>query len=203
VEEKKIFLSHTKKDKKLCDDFCVIASTVGIQVFRSELEKIQLPAWTTIKAEINASTALFFIGGPNLYTSQKINEPGWKYTQNWIAFEIGIACQREIDVWAINYGLMINFPMPYISNYCVTSFDFIQHEATLNYIKYILEYYKAGKHFYLPYYDEKGRSHVVVCPFDKCGAVFNFHTTLRNWKFFRCPQCLRPILSPKKFQTSK
>ena len=118
-----IFLSHTKKDKKICDllGTRIFARNEGIKYFRSEFEKIEKPEWKTIKDKINKSCALFFLVGEELVkgmgklvskelikeinkshtsSTERKNLQGndWRYTQNWIAYEIGVACQKGIDV---------------------------------------------------------------------------------------------------------
>ena len=96
-----VFVSHTKQDEKFCDIFDRACSRVGIKAFRSEFEEIELPAWRTIKDAINKSTAIFFLVGKELVKNQQFGDSNWKYTQNWIAYEIGVACQKGINVWAI------------------------------------------------------------------------------------------------------
>ena len=122
---RQVFVSHTKKDEKFCDQFDRVCARVGIKAFRSEFETISTPAWKTIKEAINKSIALFFLVGKELVKSQNENEPEWRYTQNWIAYEMGLACQKGIDVWAICDDVLINFPMPYINNYLAVS---LKHE---------------------------------------------------------------------------
>lgn len=140
INEKRIFISHTKKDKKICDDFDRIVARVGIKSFRSEFENIPLPPWKTIKNALNESVALFFLVGKELVNSQDSGDSNWKYTQNWIAYEMGLACQLGIDVWAIcDDEVLINFPMPYINNYLVGN---LEEENTFKYLRYVLKKYK-------------------------------------------------------------
>lgn len=115
----KVFISHTKKDEKFCDIFDRACSRVGIAAFRSEFEEIEKPEWRTIRDEIRQSVALFFLVGEELVKFQEIKEKNqeWSYTRNWIAYEIGIACNREIDVWVLCDEVKINFPVPYFNNY--------------------------------------------------------------------------------------
>lgn len=81
------------------------------------------PHWRKIKYEINNSNALFFLVGRQLVKMQENHDDNWDRTQNWIAFEIGIACQRKIDVWVIcDKNIKINFPIPYVSAY-IPKFD--------------------------------------------------------------------------------
>ena len=41
----------------------------------------------------------------------------WKYTQNWIAYEVGLASLQNIDVWVLCEDTTINFPVPYFNHY--------------------------------------------------------------------------------------
>jgi hypothetical protein len=111
-----IFLSHTRKDKIFMDKFDTIVARTEVEAFRSELEDIPRPAWKTIKERINESNALFLLVGQKLVDLQESHDEDWDFTQNWIAYEIGIACQKEIDVWVIcDKNVGINFPVPYLS----------------------------------------------------------------------------------------
>jgi len=93
----KVFLSHTKLDSKFCDRFDNICSTVGLARFRSDFADIRQPSWTTIKEELGQSRALFLLVGNELVKQQIAPDPNWKYTQNWISYEVGLAHERNID----------------------------------------------------------------------------------------------------------
>ena len=182
---KQVFVSHTKKDEEFCDAFDRVCARVGIKAFRSEFEEILAPAWKTIKNAINKSVALFFLVGKNLVNSQNMGDPEWRYTQNWIAYEIGLACQRGIDVWAICDDVLINFPMPYINNYLTVS---LRHEPAFKYLRGVLQNYRDGFNYPFP-----GKE-AVNCPYCKIG--FNLHVSLGPGEKIRCPQCLRDIEFP-------
>jgi len=190
---KKVFVSHTKRDTKFCDAFDRVCARVGIRAFRSEFETIERPAWKTIKDAINKSIAVFFLVGEELVRSQDLGDPEWRYTQNWIAYEIGIACQRGIDVWAVCDDVSINFPMPYINNYLTVS---LKHEPAFNYLREVLELYERGQTFPFPYAGPFGNTG-VKCPYDDCQMEFNLHVSLPRGGIIRCPQCLRDIEFPQ------
>lgn len=137
-----VFVSHTKRDEKFCDEFDRVCAGVGIKRFRSEFETIPPPPWKTIKKAIDKSVALFFLVGKELVNSQDSDDPQWRYTQNWIAYEIGLACERGIDVWAICDDVLINFPMPYINNYLTVG---LKHKTAFNYLKLAWRDIKEGK----------------------------------------------------------
>ena len=174
-----------------CDAFDRVCARVGIKCFRSEFEAISPPAWKTIKEVLNSSAALFFLVGNELVTSQDYNDPEWRYTQNWIAYEIGLACQLGIDVWAICDDVLINFPMPYISNYLTVS---LKQRPAFDYLRSILEGYKRGEVFPFPYVDALDKNLGVTCPYANCQAEFNLHVALQPDQKIICPQCLRDIV---------
>ena len=187
-----IFISHTKRDKEFCDAFDSVVARVKIKAYRSEYEKIVRPAWKPIKDAINKSSALFLLIGKELVESQDSEEPGWRHTQNWIAYEVGVASQRGIDVWVICDDVLINFPVPYINNYLTTG---LKEEKAFDYLRDILEQYKIGWTFPYPYTDllDPKQKFGVFCPFDNCKLEFNLHVALLPGDVIRCPQCLREM----------
>lgn len=60
-KEKVIFISHTKEDREFCDRFDSACASVGIKRFRSELETIETPTWSSIRNAIRKSCALFLL----------------------------------------------------------------------------------------------------------------------------------------------
>ena len=187
-----VFMSHTKLDRKCCDKFDIAASRVGVKVFRSEFETIESPAWKTIKEEINKSTALFLLVGEELTKAQALSDSDvvareeWKHTQNWIAYEIGVACQKGIDVWVICDSVTINFPVPYLNNYDVWG---IRREIpqSIKWIKWIFKEYSERRGFSVGF-DPKW-----VCECPHCGAVFNLHSVLPKKMEIPCPTCLKTM----------
>jgi hypothetical protein len=118
-----IFLSHTKHDKSLCDQIDMIAPRAGVKLFRSEYESIPTPPWQMILKEINNSKAVFVLVGKQLAFLQRAGGRNWDYTQNWMAFEIGVAAAAGKDVWAIvENGAEYNFPIPYVNHFMVVDF---------------------------------------------------------------------------------
>jgi hypothetical protein len=198
AEMVQIFVSHTKKDEQFCDKFDrIFAREEKIKAFRSEFEDINPPAWTTIKDAINDSTALVLLVGEGLVNNQRtiFQDSSWKFTQNWIAFEIGVACQKGIDVWAIcDEAVKINFPMPYISNYVASGFDrkfeffrsafmeYVNDEKTYNYPYKKKSLYKGGI-----------KDYSTKCPYSDCKIKFNLMQKCKKDKTITCPQCLRDI----------
>lgn len=187
-----IFVSHTKKDKKFCDDFDRVCAREEVGAYRSEYEPIISPAWQSIKNAMDSSVAMFVLIGKELVESQESGDSDWRYTQNWIAYEIGLACQKGIDVWAVCDEVLINFPMPYINNYSNVS---LERRDAFDYMRAILrEGYKKGNSFPFPYpYKPFG----VRC--GHCGIGFNLHVTIPPGKNIKCPQCLSDLDFPDGF----
>ncbi len=183
-----IFLSHTKRDENSCDRFDRAAVREGIQVFRSEFENIEAPSWATIKTQIGKSNALFLMVGPELVKAQKESDKDeasreqWKYTQNWIAYEIGLACQKGIDVWVICDNVEINFPVPYLNNYEV--YGMINQE-NVNFYRDIFKEYNLGRK--LPFGTHQGQRS-LRCPYERCKSVFNFWSIMKIGEKFICPK---------------
>ena len=120
----RVFLSHTKFDKDFCDKFDNICSNVGMKRFRSEFSEIVKPPWRTIKEQLGKSRALFLLVGNELVNHQASQyNPDWRFTQNWISYEVGIAHQLNIDVWVVCDSVQINFPVPYFNNYVPFGLD--------------------------------------------------------------------------------
>jgi len=178
-----IFISHTKKDKQFCDIFDTIVARVGIKAFRSELETINPPAWRIIKQAISDSVALFFLVGRAFIISQRSDNLNWRFTQNWIAYEIGAACEKGIDVWIVrDVNIFPSFPLPYVNNYFIHS---LRSPAISNSMRGILETYEKGRN-YSHLYAGIG----VRCP--HCRIEFNLYGSLHS-AGMKCPCCLKGI----------
>lgn len=198
TEPTQVFASHTKLDSDFCDRFDIAASREGVKVFRSELEDIKNPSWSTIRSAINKSSALFLLVGKRLVEMQSRTETDlksmeeWKFTQNWIAFEIGVACQFGIDVWVWCDDVSINFPVPYLNNYDAWGIQRIDKES-LKFARAVFSDYNRKVTFHLHCYKERDRT--FECP--HCGAVFNLHSVIPELGEIPCPTCLANLKFPK------
>jgi len=181
-----VFLSHTKLDSAFCDRFDNICANVGIRRFRSEFAYIDKPSWRTIKEQLGNSVALFLLVGKKL-VEQQANpfNPDWKFTQNWISYEVGIAHQRNIDVWVICDSVEINFPVPYFNNYKP---DGLEPPDAMEYIEGVLHMYRRGYRF--TFKANEGRLHTSCAT---CNIEFNLHSSLQAGRVIICPQCLHGI----------
>ena len=133
---------------------------------------------------MDASSAMFLLVGKELVKAQEASGKGaklseeWKFTQNWIAYEIGLACEREIDVWVWCDDVEINFPVPYLNNYAI----FGQQKT----MRGILEEYSEGRNLPLGKWGRNDQ-----CIYDQCGATYNLHSTISKGEKAVCPTCLR------------
>lgn len=181
-----VFLSHTKFDKDFCNRFDNICSNVGIKRFRSEFAEIDYPPWQTIKGQLGKSRALFLLVGKELVKQQASPyNPDWKFTQNWISYEVGIAHQRNIDVWVVCDSVEINFPVPYFNNYVPFG---LEPSESMTYMNIVLEIYQRGGRFPIAHRTD---SLCISCP--TCGIEFNLHARLEVGGVIICPQCLKEI----------
>lgn len=186
-----VFLSHTKLDTKFCNRFDNICAGVGIRRFRSEFEAIKPPAWETIKAELNKSSALFLMVGEELVKQQAAaDNPEWRFTQNWISYEVGLAHEHDIDVWVVcDAAVHINFPVPYFNNYAPAG---LEPSAPMQYIRDILGIYLEGGRVAVPW-------HGLDTSCRNCKIRYNLHAAVPPGEILTCPQCLQSFIFKERF----
>lgn len=188
-----LFMSHTKLDKDFCDRFDIMAARVGVKVFRSEFEEIKPPAWQTIKKAMDASSAMFLLVGKELVKAQEASDKDpkareeWKHTQNWIAYEVGLACELGIDVWVWCDNITINFPVPYLNNYALYGVQKIMRD--------VIKQYSEGYSYPLGYW---GRD--VCCGHKNCKATYNLQSIVRVHGEVTCPTCLKTYTFPEGYK---
>ena len=194
-----VFMSHTKLDSEFCDRFDIASARVGVRVFRSEFETIKPPAWKTIKKQIGKSSAMFLLVGKKLVKAQAMSGESkkyrdeWKHTQNWIAYEVGLACQKGIDVWVACDKLALNFPVPYLNNYVWSMGKYGEKgQRGIGFIRWVLEEYSKGEEFALGWSNRNTK-----CTHKSCGAEFNLHTPIRPGVSIVCPTCCQRIAFPE------
>lgn len=198
---KKVFLSHTKYDKIFLDKLDTIFART-ILAFRSELETMGKPAWRTLRDEMRKSVALFLIIGNHFRTRHTSRSRDWQHTQNWIAYEIGLACQLGIDVWVVcEQRPFLNFPVPYLNNYIYISLpkDINSKHLSINhglYKKTSFEYLKEIGSSYAEGGSFPVNKDSTTCKI--CGAIYNLHNNFSNHASFTCPQCLTSITKDGK-----
>lgn len=105
-----IFFAHSKDDRELLDELAIPFAHTDISQFQAGFEDIEEPVSESIKEQIQNSRALFVILGENAQEKQ--------HTKIWIAWEVGIAIQNQIDVWVLNdINWPIRMPIPSITDY--------------------------------------------------------------------------------------
>lgn len=184
----KVFISHSKYDREYCNSFDSACARAGLQSFRSEFENIETPPWTTINREINQSSALFLLIG-NKFTEIQKNLPNtseyksWVFTQNWIAYEIGVAAQKGIEVWVLCQHPDIHFPVPYLTNLYFWEGNLT--DPTQRELIFFLETYKNNRYIL---FDKKMRH---TCSNPSCRITFNIIQSLAKGAEIKCPSCLQ------------
>jgi hypothetical protein len=108
-----IFISHSSKDRQIVGYFVGKFDDTGVKPVLMEVEKWSIsakPNWLWIRDEIKKSRALFLLLTKNII--RKL------HTQNWVAFEIGLAsmCIPSIPVFVFREE-NVNFPVPYLNHY--------------------------------------------------------------------------------------
>jgi hypothetical protein len=124
-------------------------------------------------------------------TDSKAKEE-WKFTQNWIAFEVGVACQLGIDVWVWCRESNINFPVPYLNNYVVGGMKRTDRESFAFARGVFGDYNRKISH---PIHCYKEPDRTLECP--HCGAIFNLHSAIPISLEIPCPTCLGKLKFPK------
>ncbi len=105
-----IFISHSKKDAETIGAFANVFARTTIRAILAEFEAYAIPPWLQIKNYVRRSSAVFLLLSPHL--------TGTPYMQNWVAYEVGLACALNKPVWvyeAVNTAAM--FPVPYLTDY--------------------------------------------------------------------------------------
>lgn len=196
-----LFMSHTKRDKDFCDRFESVATRIGgFRIFRSEFESVEPPAWKTIKKAMNDSIAMFLLVGKELVKAQELAEKDaksrevWKFTHNWIAYEVGLACQQKKDVWVMCDDVNINFPVPYLTHYSIAGIH-REDPNSIEFWKHVLANYFPKKKVKPP------RFFQINCPYDDCKAIYELRTQIVEKGKVTCPTCLKAISFPRGWPT--
>lgn len=175
--DNQIFLSHSRRDRNLRAFFLSVFGVSSIQAKAVEFEEMEYPPWSFIKEEIAKSKAVFLLLGENVIDKGI-------FTQNWISFEIGLACQMGKDVWVFEEkGTETTFPVPYLNYY----YQFAQDDGPyFRKIREILEEYSKTDD--KPFFESAG----FTCPHDNCRIKFNYILPTIPGKF-PCPACRQEI----------
>jgi hypothetical protein len=179
---RQIFFSHSGKDREIVD--AILKSFDGTGVRPLLMEDVQYDVqlneeanWRWIRRQIQKSEALFVILSKGLIARE--------HTQNWVAYEIGVAagCEPPKPVFVIT-GEKVEFPVPYLNHFFPYSIanrpEGLRQvpEAVWNRnVDGLMKKYIENPHLT----DKAGR---VRCK--TCRTEFYFHGSSRC---FRCPCC--------------
>ena len=186
-----IFVSHSRFDTGIRKEFSeVFAVAKGAYPTYMEFEKFHPPAWQKIRDEVSSSQALFVLLGPNIRRTI--------HTQNWVAFEVGLACAFGKEVWVFEQsGSNIDFPIPYLTDYMIYNLEDKKH---FKYVRKIIKGY--GKPIpILPLgVDHRTKRAIptgvlVTCPYGNCRSSYLSHTDVKS---FSCPSCRQQIEKSNK-----
>lgn len=184
-----IFVSHSQYDNDIRASFDTVFARTGVKSKCMEFEQIYPPAWQEIKNQITASEAVFLLLGPNIRIST--------HTQNWVAFEVGLACALGKDVWVFEqYGSCIEFPIPYLTDYSLYDFRDPSH---FKYTRGIIEGYGKPLSIF-PLGDPRTKRNIsrgipVECTYENCKSKYFLHTNIES---FNCPSCRQPLSKLKE-----
>jgi hypothetical protein len=125
MKKRQIFISNSSRDKKETQFFRNLFDDTNVKPVFMEYEKWSRnynPNWFWIKKEIQKSEALLVVLTKNLTKR--------KYTQNWVAFEIGVAASRKPPLLIFVFKEeKVDFPVPYLTWY------FEEPVTRVNYLK--------------------------------------------------------------------
>jgi hypothetical protein len=170
-----------------------------------EFENYIVPPWTKIKNDIQQSSAAFVLLSPHLNSTP--------YTQNWVSYEVGLACALNKPVWVYEQlEDSVLFPIPYLTDYVVYSPQNRQH---LNAIKGLLETYDpspsliglglgaiiggalsggpgagVGAMLGAAALQRSSGGHPITCPHQTCGIKYKIYSQFQQ---ISCPSCRQTI----------
>ena len=176
-----IFVSHSKHDKDIRSSFDTIFARTGVKSVCMEFEEMFSPEWATIRDAIHDSETVFLLLGPNITKS--------KFTNNWIAFEVGLSCAFDKRVWVFEeMNAKIDFPIPYVTDYFMYS---LSDNIHFDYVKAIIQAYGENANSLIPV-AEVPEGFIVRCP--HCGSAYALHQTVGP---HYCPLCRKPSWKQK------
>ena len=120
-----VFISHSKDDPNL-DVFHRALS--GVQPIWMEYETIEKPEWKTIAQKVDEASSMFVI------LNKILDDDNYQHTRNWVAFEVGLACKKGINVWVFEpIKEKIDFVVPYFTHHC----KFVPDKENVDEIKFL------------------------------------------------------------------
>lgn len=180
-----IFVSHSQNDKDIRSSFDTVFARTGVKSVCMEFENIYPPAWEEIKNQITASETVFLLLGSNIRSSI--------HTQNWVAFETGLACAIGKEIWVFEqYGSNIEFPIPYLTDYMIYNLENKNH---FEYIRRIIEGYGKPISILPLGVDHRTKRNIptgilMECFYRNCKSKYFLHSHVET---FNCPSCRQQI----------
>ena len=110
MKKSQIFISHSSRDRKKTSFLRNLFDVTNVKPVLMEFEKRSRnnnPNWSWIKEEIQKSKALVVVLTKNITKRS--------FTQNWVAFEIGVAatCRPPLPIFVFRED--VDFPVPYLT----------------------------------------------------------------------------------------
>ncbi len=174
-----VFVSHSKHDINAVNFFAKIFARIGLQAHFMEWEDLSntyagYRISDIIRSQwVEDTKAVIVLLGNNL-----LNPPNDKpqFTHNWVNFEVGVSAGCKKPVWVFeNLTEFIQFPIPYVTDYCLYELD--NSELLRNLGDIFKELYKNNTAIKPP--------RQVTC--NNCHAKYNFWNL--SITSFHCPVC--------------
>lgn len=196
-----IFISHSKRDQETINVFCRAFAQTTIRAVLEEFENYVVPPWTKIAKDVQESSAVFLLLSPHLNST--------RYTQNWVSYEVGLACAMRKPVWVYEQeGAPVHFPVPYLTDYVIYN---PANRVHMDAIKNLLTVYDpspalgglilgaligaaisggAGAGIGAiaggAAFQHRLPAITTSCPYQNCGIKFNIYSRLES---LLCPSC--------------
>lgn len=179
-----IFISHSQRDDGLRDRFLCTFALAGIKgiAFEFDRKSGRVPAKRTpadaIRQSVQSARALFLLITQNVVSRH--------HTNNWVAFELGLAYGHTppVPIWVFEeMWQKVDFPVPALNHHVLFDSKSKEH---WDWIRYVAEGYKEGQPFD-PSREPLGMM-LEVCPHENCKAKFKgyYPSSVKSWK---CPSC--------------
>jgi len=207
----KVFISHSKREKKLINEIQSALDNIGITPIIEEFidaEKKQPIPWKEILGNVRSSKAVY------LFLTDEVVET--EYTKNWVIFEDGLASALGKQLFLFEReGIPLKYPIPYVTDYMIFEKERTEDILTIQKIsKHLKKYFSveetlitnfplghpvydsmSNMFLYSLYYSLKTRGKrkklkalgvkKVKCP--KCNTSFYYYSPEKSP--FSCPSC--------------
>lgn len=106
-----VFITHSRHDAPILAHIAELVRIVGVEpIFYQYDSTHTTTAWEEIRNDIQISHALFVVLSNNLAASP--------HTQNWVGWEVGVACAFNKRAWVFEeLNRTVSFPIPYLTDY--------------------------------------------------------------------------------------